>query len=158
MIKTLESITELTFPVASCKKYKKLGSTRSLLTFGDIQLVNHGNLFNTLKLSLDELPETYVTFPTPETFIKDCKLIENYVLLDDKLNIFIPRGKVNVLCESRHMLQLNQKKQYLLVEDIPYYLPLARLKAGKYPVIAYVNGLYFHIDWSDKREYYELFI
>jgi len=158
MIKNLTSITDLTFPVAICKKYKRLASTRSLLIFGNLELVNHGNLFNTLHLALDELPETYATYPTPETMLKDVHLIKNNVLLDDKLNILIPRSTIKIIYETRYLLQINQKQLYLLVEDIPYYLPLFREKAGKYPLIAFVNGLYFHIGWSDKRVKYEQFI
>ncbi len=150
MIKTLERITELQFPVVSCKKYDIMDSNKHELRFDDISLQNHGNLYNTFQLNIDELPETYETFPIPEAlFLHMDNITSKMVLIDDNLNIFrlCKTIKVTIFTGTLEI----REGRFTKVVEVPYYLPTFYKSGGIYPVIAEVDGLYFHLCWADKR-------
>ena len=158
MIKIFNNFTDLTFPITTCKKYKRLESTSSTLVLGNISLTKHGNLFSTFNLALDELPKTYITFPTPELFLMNLGSIYKKIIIDDKLNVFIPINKIKITFSTFEPIQTNQFGRYILVKEIPYPIPLAKEKGGFYAFLACVDGLYFHAGWSNERITYDFFI
>jgi len=159
MIDRLRNLTQLTFPIITAKRYDWLSETSNVLIFDDIRLVKRGDLYKTFDLSITELPETYEMFPNPESLLNWVllgKKLKGKIFIDDKLNVFVPQNLVKVLFETRTLVEYNLENVFIKVEGVSYFLPLHKVKeVNSEPVIALVEGLYFHVGWSNEGIRYE---
>jgi hypothetical protein len=148
MIRPLVKFTDLAFPVVLMKKYKKLEDSRGYIHFDDKSIYKQGNIFNTFNLLVYEPPETYETFQTPEALLTYKGSLRQKVLLDDNLNIWLPHRQIKIEMCTKQLTFIRQ--DYIQIWDIPYYLPKAINQDKPLPLIAKVEGLYFHVGWSKK--------
>jgi len=158
MIDRLTSITQLTFPIVTAKRYDWLSETSSELIFDDIRVVKMGNLYKTFNLAVASLPETYEMFPNPETLLRWVLThkLKGKVLIDDNLNIFIPQKLITINYETRDLINFDGNLGILQVKGISYFLPITKAKvANTQPLIATTEKLWFHIDWSNVGIRYE---
>jgi hypothetical protein len=150
MIKYLTKLTDLDFPVALIKKYPDLRDDETYIYYEGKTLLKHGDLYNTINLRLTSPPETYETFQIPEQLLAYKKSLKGKALIDNSLNIWLPCKKIKVEISTKQLTY--QRETYLLIYDIPYFLPKTLdLQTGRHPLIAKVDGLYFHIGWSNKE-------
>ena len=150
MIKYLNSINVLDFPLAVIDKPTKLKDSPTSIVLDDITLVKRDNLYKTFNISEANLPKSYAMISTPGSFFARPVPYKNRAFLTDSLDLVIPIKKLKVELFTGRLVKLHKGLGIIEVKDICYLLPLNAEKTKPNPVIAKVNGVYFHSYWSDE--------
>jgi len=151
MITNLNNLSNLAFPIATIKKPKEYKETESSIILDGIEVTKQGSLYDTFSLQVPKLPETYHVFLTPGILLQDPKLINKKCLIDDNLILYIPYKQVNVK-QKAYTIQIN-KPPYFMVNGIEYYFENELKQTDKYPILSYVDGVYYHSGWTSNIRY-----
>ena len=149
MIRNLYQFHLLKFPIVLMKKYDVIRDSRNFLYLDDIVLPKRETLFDTFNLSEPNLPETFVYLETPGLLLQNLHKLKNLVIFDDQLTVHIPCGKVDIEFATHIFKESVEKYKLFRVTDIYYYLQSNKERDAKYPILAKVVGLYFHVGWSN---------
>ena len=159
MIRNLYRFTDLKFPVVLMKKYLSIKEDSTFLYLDNITLIKQATLFDTFDISNFNLPETRVYYELPSILLANSDQIKDALLIDDNLNVFIPVKKVQVTIKRHIFKNYDEETNSLIVSEIPYFLDCVTERNATYPIIAQVEGLFFHIGWSNKeKKAYEVYI
>lgn len=157
MIKFFDSISELTFPIATMKKTNDLKESATYFFYNGQAILKRENLLDTFNINEHFLPKTYTYFYKPEMLFAEPKLLKNNLIIDSKLNIFLPIKKIKLQYISS--IVTRKEQNYIQIPEVPHFLPIVFEKSATYPLICIVENTYFLVGWTDKKVTpYETFI
>ena len=156
MIRNFMSVKDLQFPLAVLDKPKRIEETPTTLTLGGTALLKQHGLYDTFNIAIKNLPYSYSVIYTPSGLFDGKYKYKGRIFLTDALNVVIPNGKVKVRHFTTKLKFYSQKMGVIQVPetyDIPYLIPISKEKTATYAIIAEVDGLFFHTDWTLDSEY-----
>ncbi len=157
MIKVLDRLSELVFPVATLEKTPDIKDDGSYIYYNGQALLKQGNLLDTFNINIPFLPTTYHYLYNPETLLAAPSILKSKLIIDSKLNTYLPIKKIKLVYKTSTFME--RHKNYIKVSDCWYFIPEVSEKFDKYPLICKVEGATFLVGWESERvKSYEAFI
>ena len=157
MIRFLDNISEVKFPIATLHKTGDITDDASYIYYEGQALLKRPDLMQTFSINEAFLPRTYSYLYNPEALFADTSLLKGKLLIDSRLNIFIPAKRLELAFKSCTFMKKSGK--LIKVTEYPFFIPEVYEKSAKYPKICIVENHPFLVGWTNtKVKPYETFI